>query len=441
MIRRPWHMSVRSARRLFLVALLALLVAAATAFVALAAGGLAAPAITASPSVSPTPSQTQSFSFSTPGGSSYQCALDNGAFTACASAKTYSGLAQGSHTFQVRALDNKGKTGDTATYRWVVDSVAPVLVGITRAAASPTLASSVSWTATFSEPVTGVAAPRFGLNASGLGGTPAISAVTGTGFNYTVTATTGTGSGSLRLGLTNGASQIKDLAGNALGTSLPADGEIYMIDRTAPPAPAFTAKPTDPQSAADSSSSFTFTDSESGVAFRCVLDGGTESACTSPKSYDTSKLGQGHHVFTVVALDALGNRSVASTYGWDVIHPIKDFQVTGTASRALVPGRPVALNLTIKNPNNYTVTLTSVDPHVVTVTAPRATVSRPCTVADFTTGSFNGSLVVPPGTSTLQGNGLPQSQWPTVMLRDTASNQDGCKGASLTLDYQAIAIK
>lgn len=420
---------------------LALVVAAATALVAFAAAGPAAPTIAASPSVSPTSSTTESFSFSAAGAASYQCALDSGSFAACTSPKSYSALAQGSHTFQVRGVDSKGKTGDTATYKWVVDSVAPVLVGITRASSSPTTAASLSWVATFSEPVTGVSAARFGLTSSGLGGSPAITSVTGSGFNYTVTAGTGTGSGSLRLDLTNGSSQIKDAAGNSLSGSLPMTGETYVVDRTPPPAPTLTSTPSDPQSAAESSSTFSFSDAESGVSFRCSMDGGSESACTSPKTYGINQLGQGHHVFTVVALDALGNRSGATTYGWDIVHPIKDFFVSGNAMSSLSPGRAVPINVTVKNPNSYSVTLTSVDLTVTSVTAPRATPSRPCTMADFATQSFNGSLVVPAGTSTLQDNGLPQSQWPTVMLRDTAANQDGCKGASLSLDFQGIAIK
>ena len=82
------------------------------------------------------------------------------------------------------------------------DATPPSVVSITRAAASPTAAASVTWTVTFSESVTGVDATDFALARTGVtGGT--ITAVTGTGATRTVTATTGTGSGTLGLNLTD----------------------------------------------------------------------------------------------------------------------------------------------------------------------------------------------------------------------------------------------
>ena len=44
---------------------------------------------------------------------------------------------------------------------------------------------------------------------------------------------------------------------------------------------------------------------ESGVRFRCRLDGKPFAACRSPRSY---KVGIGNHVFRVFAIDASGNR-------------------------------------------------------------------------------------------------------------------------------------
>lgn len=430
---RTWHKSARRARRPLIAALLALVAVGVAAFVALAAPTMPAPTVSASVTSSPTSSRTQTFTFSAAGAASYQCALDTTTFSACTSPKSYSGLADGQHTFQVRALDSKGKTGDTATYRWTVDATAPTLVGITRAAASPTNASSVSWTATFSESVTGVVAARFGLTPSGLGGSPAITGIGGSGTTYTVTASTGSGDGSLRLDLTNGAASIKDGAGNALSGTLPIAVQAYTLDRSAPPAPSITSKPSDPQSAADGQSTFVFGDTESGVAFRCSIDGTAEAGCTSPKSYT---LGQGHHTFAVVAVDAVGNRSEVAAYVWDIVQPVKNFTVTGDAPTALYPGNTVPLNLTLSNPNNYSLTVTSLKVTVATVNA-----SGACTTADFATAAFSGSLVIPSGTTTLQAAGLARSQWPTVTMNDTGLNQNGCQGAALTLQYEGIAVK
>jgi uncharacterized repeat protein (TIGR01451 family) len=80
----------------------------------------------------PNSSTSASFTFSgtdNPGGSgtaSFECQLDSGAFSACASPTSYSGLSQGSHTFQVRATDAAGNTDPTpASYAWLIDTTPP----------------------------------------------------------------------------------------------------------------------------------------------------------------------------------------------------------------------------------------------------------------------------------------------------------------------------
>jgi len=62
--------------------------------------------ITAGPANSSVqPTATASFDFTTSAGASAECRLDTSAFVACATGVTYSGLAQGSHTFRVHSVD------------------------------------------------------------------------------------------------------------------------------------------------------------------------------------------------------------------------------------------------------------------------------------------------------------------------------------------------
>ena len=52
---------------------------------------------------------------------SFQCKLDDGAFAACTSPKTYTGLKKGPHTFSVRAVDAAGNADPSpATRTWKV---------------------------------------------------------------------------------------------------------------------------------------------------------------------------------------------------------------------------------------------------------------------------------------------------------------------------------
>jgi hypothetical protein len=60
---------------------------------------------------------TASFSFSANEAVSFECKLDTAAFAACASPQGYAGLADGQHTFQLRATDTAGNVDRTASSR------------------------------------------------------------------------------------------------------------------------------------------------------------------------------------------------------------------------------------------------------------------------------------------------------------------------------------
>jgi hypothetical protein len=85
----------------------------------------------------------------------FECELDGGGFTSCSSGVNYTGLSDGSHTFQVRAIDTAGNVDPTpASFTWMVDSVQPSVV-VSSVTTSPTNQSPIIVTITFNEPVTG----------------------------------------------------------------------------------------------------------------------------------------------------------------------------------------------------------------------------------------------------------------------------------------------
>ncbi|MCX7429506.1 MAG: hypothetical protein NTY17_00590, partial [Planctomycetia bacterium] len=114
----------------------------------------------------------------------------------------------------------------------------PEVQGIALAGKSPTSALSVSWTVTFTEPVTGLTAANLSLVSGGLSGIPAITGVTPASATntatWTVTASTGSGSGTLGLKMTN-STNVRDANSQAV-TNLPFTGAAYTVDRTTPAA-------------------------------------------------------------------------------------------------------------------------------------------------------------------------------------------------------------
>lgn len=107
------------------------------------------PTITSGPAALAS-STTASFAFSGPeAGLSYSCSIDGAAFASCTSPKSYSGLAQGNHTFAVRASDAAGNTGaPTTPWSWQVDTVAPAAPTLTAKPSNPTSTATndFAWT-------------------------------------------------------------------------------------------------------------------------------------------------------------------------------------------------------------------------------------------------------------------------------------------------------
>jgi hypothetical protein len=248
--------------------------------------------ITSSPA-DPTNSTSASFSFTgtDSGGSGvdrFECKLDSGSFGGCSSPKMYSGLSEGSHTFEVRADDKAGNTDPSpASFTWLVDTTPPDTT-ITGSPADPTNSTSASFSFT-------------GTDSGGSGVDRFECKLDAAAF---ATCTSPASYSGLAEGSHTFQVRAIDKAGNA--DASPASF-TWLIDTT-PPDTTITSNPADPSGSSSASFAFNGTDPSpaSGVdRFECKLDAAAFATCTSPASY--SGLADGSHTFQVRAVDKAGN--------------------------------------------------------------------------------------------------------------------------------------
>ena len=243
----------------------------------------------------PTASTSASFTFSSEAGASFACSIDSGAFAACTSPKSYTGLAQGSHSFAVRATDPAGNTDASPAIRtWTVDTVAPPAPSISTHPADPTNTTTATFAFADTE-----GRVTFSCSIDGGG----FSACT-SGKSYTA--------------LTEGQHTFRVKAADVATNESSLTQFTWTVDVT-PPQTSLDSGPAGQVSS--TSASFTFS-SEAGATFACSLDGGAFAACTSPRSY--TGLAQGSHTFAVRATDPAGNTDASPairTWTVDTVAP------------------------------------------------------------------------------------------------------------------------
>jgi large repetitive protein len=206
----------------------------------------------------------------------------------------------------------------------------------------------------------------------------------------------------------------------------------WTVDLHAP-APSLGERPENPT--IETTARFGFTDSET-VTFECRLDAGKAEACVSPLNY--KKVAAGDHTFSLVAIDAAGNRSPATTWVWTVLIN-KAFGISGNAEGLLYPGTaPTPLNLTFTNPYNFSISVLS-----VTVTA-HSSSSNTCGIGGNLDQSqvfeLAAPVVVSANSSVTPTSAQRPGNWPTIAMKD-AGNQDACQNATFTLSYTGTAQK
>jgi len=375
--------------------------------------------ITTNPT-NPSNSSSASFSFTGndagSGVASFECQLDGGSFSTCTSAQNYMGLSDGSHTFQVRAIDNAGNVDPSpASYTWVVDTAAP-------AAPVVTTPANGSFTNDSTPLVSGTAEPNSTvtvyIDSSSVGTTSA----DGSGnWNFNVPSALGDGSHTAKSTATDG-------SGN---TSVDSNTNTFTVDTTGPNT-TITSNPTNPTNSTSASFDFTGSDAGAGVAsFECQLDSGGFSACTSTQSY--TGLSDGSHTFDVRAIDTLGNTDPSpASYTWLIKTnaPVVTNVTSTTADGTYFAGDTITVTVTFDTAVSLPLACT-----------PQLTLElgTPDGVANYTGGSGTDTLSFSYTVQT--GNVTPDLDYVdanSLSLNDCASLQDAAlNDAVLTLPTPA----
>jgi hypothetical protein len=120
------------------------------------------------------------------------------------------------------------------------------------------------------------------------------------------------------------------------------------------------------------------------------------------------------------------------------------FTIAGSLPGLLTPGTGAPLDLTLTNLENTDLLITTLDVEVTTVSGPRGGSTRGCDPDDFSVQQFSGraGFTLRASSSADLGElGFGPREWPQVSMLNLPVNQDGCKGASLSLSFSGTATE
>jgi hypothetical protein len=259
--------------------------------------------LTAQPA-NPSPTNAAGFAWTTVAGATYTCVLDGAASTPCTSTASYSGLADGTHTFVLKGrLQGPTYRPGSKIVTWSVDTTPPGAPTVAQVG-TPTSTTSALISFTNNDPT--AVSHTCALD----GATP-------------VTCTSPWDTGTVAEGSHTVVVRSQDSFG-VLGGSAPV---TWVVDLTAPVDVLLTG----PATPWASSTDFTFT-ATGATTYGCKLDAAASVPCTSP--LHLIGLADGPHSLTVSASDGAGNTAQPAVALWnvDTTAPAAPTIVTGPAN-------------------------------------------------------------------------------------------------------------
>jgi hypothetical protein len=364
------------------------------------------------------PAPTFTFTSNEPG-STFECELDGGGFTACVNPFTTPALTDGTHTFKVRATDPTGNTESPAqSYTWDLDTDLPAKPVITTPAAAAVTKDDTPTISGDAEPNSDV---EVFVNGFSLGHVTA-----NAGGHWTITSI------HLADGVHSATAQATDQAGN---TGAVSDAVAFTVDTTPPGGSIVQTPGTVPTG---ENPTFTITPDEGDSTITCSLDGAPTAPCSSPYT-PPGKLAPGTHTVVVTFTDPAGNSHQEIITFVIAGEPVTPPPVNTDPTQCL-GGGVVITNLFPKG-NKATISGFARKDLVgksvtITYNATKKTVATAVVKAD---GSFGTTFKAPPkkdwnkNTSTYLASAGGFKSKKTKLLRRTSSTVGTYSGGKLTV--------
>lgn len=228
---------------------------------------------------------------------SFECSIDDGPFTSCASPHAWPGPADGPHVARVRALDQAGHADPLPAVRaWTSDRTAPS-VRLTGAPPDPGPIGSAVFAFDGTDAITPAAALTFECSMDGAAFSACASPAA-----YPAIAT--------------GAHLFRVRSADRAGNRSPEASHGWFADSVAPHT-TIASGPSGSVGGGPVTIAFDGSDDVAVAGFECRMGTAAWQACTSPVEYPPS--GEGAFLFSVRAADAAGNRDATpATRSWFV---------------------------------------------------------------------------------------------------------------------------
>lgn len=236
----------------------------------------------------------------------FECRIDRDTAQPCTSPYSRT-LADGSHTFSVRAVNRSGNGDDTPAEKvWTTDTMPP---DTTLTDSPPSADNTVM--------------PQFAFRSSEDGATFECS-LDNAGY---APCTSGASFGPVGDGPHSFTVRARDRAGNVDPTPVV---YAWTVDTRTPDTQIIDG-PSGPTASTSASFSFFSPDAGAGATFQCALDGAAFAACTSPQAY--GPLPEGAHKFAVRVRDSVGNLDPSpADHSWTVDLTPPDTTISGGPS-------------------------------------------------------------------------------------------------------------